>query len=84
MTPSTHTYAFNTGYGGGMYLDGWDIDLYLNNVLFQNLKSVSKGAGIYAEDLDILEIYDCTFEFMTTEDDGAAIYITDLDAKFKV
>jgi hypothetical protein len=79
VTPSTHTYAFDTGYGGGMYLDGNDIDVYLDNVLFQNLKSVSRGAGIYAKNLDIIEIDGCKFEFMTTSEDGAAIYVKDLE-----
>lgn len=34
VTPSTHTYAFDTDFGGGIYVDGTETDLYFTNVLF--------------------------------------------------
>lgn len=46
------------------------------------MESVKRGAGIYAENIDNVDIDNCEFTFMTTEDDGAAIYIRDLNDDF--
>lgn len=84
VTPSTHTYTFDTDYGGGIYIDGSEVDLYLTNVEFENLSAGKKGGAIYAENLDDTEIDGCTFTYMTAEEDGAAIYVEDLNDNFSI
>lgn len=84
MTPTTHSYAFDTDFGGGIYIDGNNVDLYLNNVLFENLSSGRRGAAIYAEDLDDTTIDNCVFRYLTTEEDGAAIFVKNLNDDFSI
>jgi len=85
VTPSSHTYSgFDYDVAGAIYIDGSYIDLDMTNVAFSQTSAVSKGGALYTGEIGVLNIDSCTFTDVAAEDDGAAIYIKDLDNEMSI
>jgi len=56
----------------------------MQNVVFTSISAISEGGALYAEKIGLLNIDTCSFIDVTAEDDGAALFINDLDGDMTI